>query len=318
MIAFSGGPDSLALAAVLSRLRPWLDRDLLAVHVDHRLRPTSAADGEAARSLAASLDLPFRCVRLDDSALGRHAGLGVEEAARRERYRELARIAREVDASLVAVGHQQEDQAETILLHLLRGSGIGGAAGMTELTERPVPWWSEEGASSSIIRVWRPMLDEPRSALRTYVDLLGLVPVVDESNVDPRYRRNRVRAEALPCLESITPGAVDALARFGRLAADDDALLQRLAADRYAEAVVDGHLDVGSLAGEPVPLQRRVLRSWLSLIGKIQDVPSERIEAVRELALRGQGGRGVEVNSGTIVSVVDGRLTLSSRSAMDV
>lgn len=313
LIAFSGGPDSLALAAVLSRLRPRLGRDLVAVHVDHGLRPASSVDAVAARSLADTLNLPCRCVRLDDDALGCHVGVGVEEAARRERYRVLARIAGELDASLVAVGHQRDDQAETILLHLLRGSGIGGAAGMAAFTERPVPWWPEVGATPSLLRIWRPLLPEPRAGLRAYVDRLDLRPLVDESNDDPRYRRNRIRAEAMPCLESIAPGAGAALARFGQLAADDDALLERLAGDRFAEVVVDGHLDIVAFSAEPVPLQRRILRRWLH----IQDLPFERIEAVRQLALDGQGRRGIEIGSGQLVTLVGGRLTLSSRPTAD-
>ena len=310
VIAYSGGPDSLALAAVLGRLRPWLDREVVAVHVDHGLRSSSEADAVEAVALAEGLDLRCEVVRLTAEHLDRHAGVGVEEAARRERYLALVRAATRLDARLVAVAHHRDDQAETVLLHLLRGSGTGGAAGMAEFTQRLVPWWHQDTTRPTHLRIWRPLLSEPRSTLAHYLQGLNLQPVLDASNADPRFRRNAIRHRALPCLDEVSPGAAEALARFGRLAADDDALLDQLTEERAARCLVDQHLETRALGQEPVALQRRLIRRWLVDRDAAVQMTAERVEAVRHLALSGRGSKEVDVGGGEAVRRTGDRLSL--------
>ena len=312
LIAYSGGPDSLALAAALSRLRPWLDHELVAVHVDHGLRSSSVADAIAAVASAEKLDLRCEVVRLTAQHLDRHVGVGTEEAARRERYLALAGTATRLGARLLALAHHRDDQAETILLHLLRGSGVGGATGMAEITERLVPWWHQDTRPPANLRIWRPFLSEPRAALMRYVQRLGLEPILDESNADPQFRRNAIRLRALPCLEAVSPGAAEALVRFGRLAADDDALLELLAEQRAAQCLVDDHVDTRALGRESVALQRRLIRRWLSDRDASAQLTAERVEAVRRLALSGRGRSTVEIGGGKLVHRFGDRLSLVS------
>ena len=138
IVAFSGGPDSLALAAGLTHVRAVTGLPLLLVHVDHRLRDTSGADAEAAIALGRQIGIDIVVSRVPVPPREAHPGAGLEEAARRERYRILRDEAHRVGAHFVVTGHHREDQAETVLLHLLRGSGLHGAAGMAELAALPV------------------------------------------------------------------------------------------------------------------------------------------------------------------------------------
>src|SRR5205823_6991315 len=138
----------------------------------------SSADAAACRRLAVELGLPLIEVPLSPGLPERHPGVGVEEAARRERYVALAQAAQDVGSAVVAVAHHREDQAETVLLHLLRGAGLSGATGMAEMSRLTVPWWKPRAdRESRTIDLWRPFLDEPRSTVRGYADATGLKPI---------------------------------------------------------------------------------------------------------------------------------------------
>ena len=204
------------------------------VHVDHRLRASSAEEALGAASLADSLNLAFQVVAVSMTPTDVHPGVGVEEAARRERYRTLFAVAERCGARAVATAHHRGDQAETVLLHLLRGGGVHGAAGMAERSSSPVSGPAPPHDISlehldSEPWLWRPLLNEPREVIEAYVAKLGLSPIEDPSNDDLTLRRNALRHEVLPVLESHVPGAEAALARYATLAAEDDRALAAIA-----------------------------------------------------------------------------------------
>lgn len=314
VVGFSGGADSLALAAALGRVGPRVGLRPSLAHVDHSLRDISHQEQERTFRLADALGLPFLGLRVEKDVRLRHPGLGLEEAARRERYRVLAAAAEaaRVGAApgIVALAHHRGDQAETVLLHLLRGAGLAGAIGMAEVAERAVPWWEDATDAHPVrIVVWRPFLAESRSAVRAYAAGLGLAPIEDPSNADRRLRRNAVRHEALPVLEGIFPGAIEALARYGRLAADDESALAALTEAVLARvAVRDGGLRIATLAAESIALRRRVVRRWLGEQTGYQGVTADRTEAVLGLLNPVQGGRRVEIGEGWTVRERDGVL----------
>lgn len=315
-VGFSGGADSLALAAVLARLAPVADVRVLPVCVDHGLRPESAGDAAACRQLAAELKLPIVSVRLSPDDLARHSGVGVEEAARRERYVALCREAEAAGSTLVAVAHHREDQAETVLLHLLRGGGLHGARGMAELSSMTVPWWDPTSdRESRTIDVWRPFLDESRAAVRAYAGLTGLPPIADSSNDDPRFRRNRIRQEVLPLLRDVSPGADAALARYARIASAEDALLDDQARRALSRVRRFGPtLDARALSDEQPAVRRRVVLAWLHGFGVGDELSFDRIDAVLDAAARGRGGCKIEIGAGWAVVVTDGALAVRGPS----
>ncbi|HEU0115170.1 MAG TPA: tRNA lysidine(34) synthetase TilS, partial [Thermomicrobiales bacterium] len=230
VVGFSGGTDSLALALALRRIAGRAELDIVLAHIDHRQRPTSGEEAARARSLAREIGLPFFARHIPEDAVERHRGVGREEAMRRERYRALAAIAREHGAGALALAHQADDQAETVLLHLLRGAGLSGAAAMAEWSERPIPWWSAADEPAIAVMLWRPLLAERRATLRAYLAGAGLEPIEDPSNGDLAFRRNAIRRDLLPALQRIAPGASEALARHAAIAAEEDATLTMLAA----------------------------------------------------------------------------------------
>jgi tRNA(Ile)-lysidine synthase len=282
VLAVSGGPDSIALLHAAARLvrsgsRRW---PLRVAHLDHALRSDSADDAAFVTDAARGLGLACDVRRTDVAALARAEGRSVEEAAREARYRFLEEIA--PAGALIVTAHTADDAAETVLINLLRGSGLAGAAGIP----------ARRG------RIVRPLLGERRDVLRTALDSAGIPYRTDPANRDPAFLRNRVRAEILPLLDDLRPGAVEALGRFSRLAAADDLLLDELAgAELDRRRSSDGSIDWR----EPPPpaLGRRVLRLAVG-----DPAPSaERIEALMEAASGGRGGVRVELGGGRAASI---------------
>jgi len=242
LVALSGGPDSLALASALAFEAPGRSG---AVIVDHGLQNGSDAVAERARQQAEGLGLsPTRVVRVTVAGEG-----GPEAAARAARYDALSSAAAELGAVAVLLGHTLDDQAETVLLGLARGSGSGSLQGMA-----PV---------AGIYR--RPLLGIPRSTtVRACVDA-GLEPWADPHNDDPAYTRVRVRSRVLPVLEAeLGPGVAEALARTAeQLREDEEAFATMI--DEVAEELaefIDGGIAVavGALAANPAALRQRIIR----------------------------------------------------------
>ena len=245
LVALSGGPDSLALAAATAFEAPRAGLRAGAVVVDHGLQAGSAEVAAAAAAQARSLGLAPVVVRRVD--VGR-AG-GPEAAAREARYRALREVATETGASAVLLGHTLDDQAETVLLGLARGSGPTSLQGMDATSG---PWR-------------RPLLVVRREATRASCADLGLEPWHDPHNADPSYARVRVRETVLPVLErELGPGVAEALVRTAAQLREDSEALDHFA-EEQAEEVADHaeagiSLDVRSLAANPAALRQRLIR----------------------------------------------------------
>ena len=283
IVAFSGGPDSLALAAALRHVRAVTGVPLLLVHVDHGLRHASRDEAEVAAELGRQIGLDVVVRRVPVAPREAHPHAGVEEAARRERYRLLAEEAHRVGARFVATAHHREDQAETVLLHLLRGSGLHGAAGMAELAPIPCVAASDiaREEAPAHARLWRPLLGEPRAVILAYLEKQRLTPILDPSNDDCTLRRNALRHRVLPEMEAAFPGAAAAFARFAELAAEEDLLLEGMVSRALPRMVDPGKgMRRAALHEEPRALQRRMLRRWLVDVTGESTIGAERVEAV--------------------------------------
>ena len=203
LLAVSGGPDSLAQLHILATLRRRLGLELAAAYIDHGLRPPDEIEAERSfvDSQARALDVRFLSAKARAEAGPRRSP---EDAARRGRYRALSALAAEAGARAVATGHTRTDQAETVLLRLLRSSGLRGLAAMAPESAWPV---RVDGAP----RLLRPLLALDREETVAYCRALGLTPRTDSENENPRYLRNRVRGEVLPLLRSLNPRVEQAL-----------------------------------------------------------------------------------------------------------
>ena len=282
VVAVSGGPDSMALLHGAARL---LEADAVAwrltvAHLDHALRADSADDGRFVTEAAAALGLACEIRGADVATLAREGGLSIEEAGREARYAMLGELAG--DDGWIATGHTADDAAETVLLNLLRGTGTTGLRGIP----------ARRG------RIVRPLLGERRDWLRSRLDAAGIAYLVDPTNADPAYLRNRVRGELLPLMEEVRPGAVGRIVRFAALAAAEDELLDELAA---AELERRRQPTGGIDWREPPPraLGRRVLRLAVG-----PPAPSaERIDAVLDAAEGPRGGVRMELGGRRTASV---------------
>lgn len=268
-VALSGGADSLALTAVAATLRPTV-----ALIVDHGLQPDSA--DVARRAQQQALDLGCVAAQVLTVAVGAEGG--PEAAARTARYRALD----EARAGLpVLLAHTRDDQAETVLLGLGRGSGPRSIAGMRDYD---APWG-------------RPLLAVRRAVTRAACAELGLRPWEDPHNTDPRFTRVRLRTEVLPLLDEVLGGGVtDALARTAAALREDSEALDALADRTLPEVRRGGDLDVTGLAGLPAAVRRRVIRRWL-LDGGARDLTSAQIHRVDALVTDWHGQGGVAVTS---------------------
>ncbi len=198
-VAVSGGADSVALLRLLALVARDHPLSLVVLHVDHALRPDSRAAARWVGRLARHLGLPFQGRRLEPPPARPGTAGGLEAWARTQRLRALAEMAAAAGLPWVALGHHAGDQAETVLLRLLRGTSLAGLAGMR--SRRTLRWPGGQ------VRLWRPFLDVPRQTLRQVLEDLGQDWCEDPTNAEPRFLRNRIRQEVLPLLETIRPGA---------------------------------------------------------------------------------------------------------------
>lgn len=289
LVACSGGPDSLALAAVSANL----DRSVGAVVVNHGLQQDSAAVAQAAAASCRTLGLdPVIVVPARPTA----ASGGPEAAARRARYAALEQAADEHDAAAVLLAHTLDDQAETVLLGLARGSGVRSLAGMP----------AQRG------RFRRPLLGHRRSELAAALAEFGLTPWLDPHNDDPHYLRVRVRQTALPVLEEVLgPGVAEALARTAALARDDADALDLAATAQRARIAAAGW-PVAELAALPRAMMTRVLRAELLATGAAaEDLGYEHVQAVDRLVTEFHGQGPLRLPGGVTVTRRYGRLTIA-------
>ena len=273
VLALSGGPDSVALLDALVTLSRPRGFRLVAAHLDHRLRPGSAEDAAFCVSLCDALGVPIRLGSADVAGRAARERGGIEQAARRERYAFLRRVREDVHAAAIAVAHTRDDQAETLLLRLLRGAGATGLSGM-----RP--------RSGELVR---PLLAVSRGEVMAHLRERGLAFREDPTNADPAYSRNRVRHELLPYLEArFNPRVKRTLARTAGLLAEEaahlraeaEALLRRNASET-GEAIC---LRRAPLAGAPLAVARVALRRALAKGGERLVPNAGQVDRVLRLA----------------------------------
>ena len=286
VVALSGGADSVALLRILKDLEA--DGALVvagAAHLNHQLRGAEADLDEAfCAALAARIGLPFVGERADVAAFARAHKRSIEDAARTLRYAFLERAATSLGADAIAVAHTKEDQAETFLLRLLRGSGTRGLAAI-----RP-----RAG------RVIRPLLDVNRAALRDYLSVNGEAFREDATNADLATPRNRVRHELIPYLRSrFSPGVTNVLARAAELARQDEEFLHAEAIKLAARVVLSDvtvRLDVPELVSAPVALRSRVVLAALQRFAGRKSIHFDHVDRLLALAADPAAGEGRAVS----------------------
>lgn len=244
VVGVSGGPDSLALLHALKQLAPDNDWHLHAAYLNHGLRPEADEEADFVIETASVWGLGCTVEREDVLAIAAQPGVSLEEAARQARYAFLGRVALRIEAGFVAVGHHADDQAETVIMHLLRGSGLAGLRGIlprTRLADIRLPALdADERLDFGEIQLIRPWLGTPRANILVYIEQHELKPRYDASNADMTFFRNRLRHEIMPALQAINPQITRTLGRTaGSLQGDYEALAANRQALWERVAVVD-------------------------------------------------------------------------------
>ncbi len=315
LVACSGGPDSLAALAAAARAAAAAGGRAVAAHFDHGARPEAeaAADRACVEAVAERLGAPALAGAARRGAGGAAAS---EAASRAARYRWLAAAAREAGAAACATGHTLDDQAETVLLRLTRGSGLAGAAAMAADAPWPVEAAAADGAAPP--RLLRPLLGVRRVEAAAYLDALGLAraglaPRIDPTNANLVHARNRVRLRVLPELRTLNPRADEALARFAAHARRDGEALDVWAAREAASLLrVEGgaaRLDRRALAALPEAVALRVVRIAAEAAGVGMDAEqaSRALAAARRSGARlGLRGAAVRTAAGALWIAPDG------------
>ena len=273
LCAVSGGRDSMALLCFLEKLAEEENFVLHAAHYNHLLRPTADRDEDFVRLWCADRHIPLACGTGDVRAWARERGASLEDAARTLRYRFLEETADRLGAQRIATAHHVQDNAETVLLHLLRGSGLRGLGGIPPVRGRIV----------------RPFLETDRRDIDAYVDRQGIPYAEDETNADTAYTRNRLRREILPLLEKASPGCTGRIAAAAGLLREEEAHLTAECEalmpppETTEEAALS--LPAALLARQDAAMARRLVRETARRLGG--ELTAQQTQAV--LAL-GSGG----------------------------
>ena len=287
LLAVSGGADSLALAHACAALAAQGWGSYSVCHVEHGLRGEEALrDMQAVQRACKAWGLPCFTEHVQAAAYAAQYHLSTEDAARRLRYAALRRVAAQQGAAAIVTAHHEGDQAETLLLRLLRGAGLQGLAGMR----------AQQGD------IIRPLLALPKSLLEDYCSAEGIAVCYDSTNADTAYTRNRVRLELVPYLErSFNPALVPSLARTAALLAQDAECLEQLAGEVYAKLArrqADGiTLPVTQLTALHSAVRLRLLRRAYFELGG-EELSYERSQAMDSLLLRRSGGKLIQLPQG--------------------
>ncbi|MDI6815046.1 MAG: tRNA lysidine(34) synthetase TilS [Dehalococcoidales bacterium] len=306
LVAVSGGPDSVCLLHILVKLQAELDIRLHVAHLNHQLRGADAeADAGYVSDLAHHLGIPATIERRDVKAYQTQQHISLEEAAREVRYHFLANTAKLVGASRVAVGHTIDDHVETILMHLIRGTGTRGLRGL-----KPCSRWQSSGDSLTIIR---PLLEVNHQETTGYCHHHRLMPRMDVSNLSLSPLRNRIRHQLLPLLESYNPRIAEALLRTGRIASDDLAFLDKEIARLWGEIGQKQEntiiLDKERFLKLPSALKRNLLRTSVERLIGLKDIEARHIEEIMD-ALTKPAGKRLSLPGGLIFSIEYNRYLL--------
>jgi tRNA(Ile)-lysidine synthase len=333
VVGVSGGPDSVALLDVLRRLAAAEDLMLHVAHLHHGIRGADAdADADFVAALAGRWQLPLTRADVDLPQIAEREQLALEEAARRVRYAFLAHTARRIGARTIAVAHNADDQAETVLMHLLRGAGLAGLRGM--LPETPLQDYrllvstpfEEEDAADTVpagdLRLVRPLLGTSRAQIEAYCEARGLDWRLDRSNLDTTYFRNQLRHEVLPYLAEINPQISERLRNLAEVVRADYAVLDEVVEAAWDALLVALHddaiaFDLTGWRAQPLAVRRALVRrAAYALRRTLRDVNFVHVQHAVQVGMRGETGAEATLPRGLVARVGYERFTIADIDAL--
>ena len=323
VVGLSGGPDSVCLVHGLWTLKDELQiGGLCPVHINHGLRGAeSDGDQEYAMRFCESLGAELRVFRFDVAAEAAAAGVGTEDAGRRLRYQAFEKVKNETGSQRIAVAHNYNDQAETVLMSIMRGTGIAGLSGIT--------YKRDDGV------IIRPILDLKRSEIEDYCQKAGLAPRIDSSNKETIYTRNKIRLDLIPAISrEFNPNIERALVRLSKQAAEDNDFIQQ-AAEKYItgspSVVCDGSvdaikgrfdaekkcLDISGFSELHLSVAKRVVMTCASYCGLEYNISSAHLDGVMSIIASGVEAKETDLSQGWYARLSYGQLWFAQREKAD-
>lgn len=287
VVGLSGGPDSVCLLHVLWCLKKDFNLKLVAIHINHMLRgEESYRDEEFVKKLCQQLDIELKSIRVDINRVSQQKGISIEEAGREERYKNFEIVADSIGADRIAVAHNKNDQAETVLMNIIRGTGLDGLKGIDYARGRIV----------------RPLLDIERSEIEAYIREKKLDTVTDSSNLEKIYARNRIRLDVIPSIDKLFEcNLVKSIDRMSRLIKDDIDFIDGKVKKSYYNAVLrkeneEVELLLGKIKRMHIAVKRRVIRKAIEEVkGNVKGIESIHIENILEIIDNGRVGSRIDL-----------------------
>lgn len=302
-VGCSGGSDSMALLSFLAQNQEKYDIEVVAIHVDHSIRENSSDDADFVRAKAREMGVRFYKFRIDAPKIEKDRGISLESAAREGRYGVFEALLKKGLVDKIALAHQKSDQAETILMHLFRGAGMSGAKGMEAIRDNVYI---------------RPMLNTSKQEIYDWLSENRIDYVDDETNADNTYNRNFVRNVLMREVVKRWPNAIDAITSFAKSIAEDDEFINSM-------AHIDAVMFEDKVARVPLsyflyqsPIVSRMLFKVFKRIGITRDIERKHIEAIKELATKGENGKRIYLPFEAIAIKEYDYLTIYNRHVEEV
>lgn len=302
ILGISGGPDSIALLFIMQKIKSEFNLTLSVAHVNHSLRPEADEEEALVKKLCHNLDIPFYSYKADVTNIAKQNKISIEEAGRNVRYDFFNQLLAKINADLIATAHHQDDNAETVLINLLRGTGIKGLRGILPI-------------NNNIIR---PLLEVSKLEIETYLEERNLPYFIDKSNFDPIYLRNKIRHELIPLLKTdYNPKIVENLNQLAIIAREENEELENQARHLYNEALVKKTantiiLNNLFLANLSIALQKRVILYTLSSLAGEEGFEALDVKLILDLMTKEGSAKTIQLKKGVNVSKVYDELAFST------
>jgi tRNA(Ile)-lysidine synthase len=282
IVGLSGGADSVSLTHILYKIKDLYDLKIYAVHLNHLIRGNEAIrDEEHSREFTKSLDIPFYSERIKVEEYAKEHGMSSEEAGRFLRYRLFNEVAKKVGANKIALAHNMNDQAETMLMRFFRGSGISGLGGIKPIREG---------------KYIRPIIACSRREIEEYCKKNNLIPAEDSTNKESIYTRNRVRLELIPYIkEHFNPNIIESLYKNSEIFRDEDSYLTEISERELENIRIKNGLSINKFNSLNIAVKRRVLRSIIGTVkGNLTGIEGKHIEECIRMLEKGETGKIIE------------------------
>lgn len=305
VVGVSGGPDSMTLLNVLCSLKENLQIHLFVAHINHQIRKEAKQDEEYVKDFCAAHQIPFFVLEKDVMQLAKEQKIGTEEAGRKVRYDFFEEICKKVNASKIATAHTANDQAETILMNLMRGSGTNGLKGIQVKRGKYI----------------RPLLEITRQEIEQYCQKQQLNPRIDQTNQENVYTRNRIRNELIPYIEkNFNPSIVTSLNRLSEIVKEQEEYMEKVVEKAYLEIMLEQNgekivLDLKKFTSLEIVIKKRILLYTITkLFGTSQGIERIHIEDMLKLCENNIGNKYLIPNKKMKILVKNKKIILSVNS----